>query len=286
MSSSKEVVRGMKELPEISWQPRLKHPSLIVGWSVDASTLGAKVTDYLIRKLGGRSFCELDPVEFFPLGGVSIDDNVVRFPESKFYACPEHDLVILKSTPPSYEWYKFFNLVLDVAEHNCKVKELYTTGGMVALSAHTVPREIMGTFNSPEMKSTLSHYDLGGGMNYETPPGQRPTLNSFFMWVARQRNIPGVTIWAPVPFYLVTVDDPATQRRVLEFFNQRFGLGVDFRDLDEEVRRQNQKLAEMRNSFPDIDESIKRVETNLRLSAEETQSLIKGVEDFLRERKE
>jgi len=275
----------MKDPLKFSWQPELQRPSLVVGWSVDASKLGAKVTDYLTRKLGGQSFCEIEPVEFFPLGGVTIEDDLVQFHESKFYACPENDLVVFKSTPPSYEWFRFLSLILDIAEHYCHVRELYTIGGMISLSAHTAPRELLGIFNSPELKKALGHYNLAGGLDYETPPGQRPTLNSFLLWAAKRRNIPGVSLWVPIPFYLVAVDDPKAQRRVLEFFNQRFDLGIDFSDLDAEIRQQNQIIAEVRNSFPDIDESIRRLESNLRLSEEESQGLVEQIEKFLREKR-
>ncbi len=275
----------MKDPLKFSWQPELKRPSLVVGWSVDAGTLGAKVIDYLNRKLGGQSFCEIEPVEFFTLEGVTIEDNLVQFPESKFYTCPGNDLVVFKSAPPSYEWYKFLNLILDIAEHYCHTKELHTIGGMVSLSAHTAPRQLLGTFNSPELKKALSHYNLDTGLDYETPPSQRPTLNSFLLWAAKRRNIPVVNLWVPIPFYLVAVDDPKAQRRVLEFFNQRFDLGIDFSDLDEEIRRQNQIMVEVSNSFPDIDESIRRLESNLGLSAEESQKLVREMEKFLREKR-
>ena len=275
----------MKDRLKLSWQPELHSPSLVVGWSADAGKLGAKVTDYLNRKLGGQSFCEIEPVEFFPLGGVTIKDDLVQFPESKFYACPKNDLVVFKSATPSYEWYKFLNLILDIAEHYCHVKELHTIGGMVSLSAHTTPRELLGTFNIPEMKKALSHYNLGGGTDYETPSGQRPTLNSLLLWAAKRRNIPAVNLWVPIPFYLVAVDDPKAQRKILEFFNQRFDLGIDFSDLDEQIRQQNQIIAEMRNGFPDIDESIRRLENNLRPSEEESQRLTKEIEKLLREKR-
>jgi len=271
---------------KFSWQPELQGSALVVGWSVDASGLGTRVTNYLNRKLGGQSLCEIEPVEFFPLGGVAIADDMVQFPESKFYACPKNDLVIFRSDPPSYEWYKFLNLILDTAERYCRVKELHTIGGMVSLSAHTAPRELLGTFNSPELKEALSPYNLIEGLDYETPPGQRPTLNSFLLWAAKRRNIPGVNLWVPVPFYLVAVDDPKARRRVLEVFNQRFDLGIDLSDLDEEIRQQNQAIAEVRSSSPDIDESIKRLESNLRLSEEESQRLVKEIEKFFRAKRD
>jgi len=285
MSSSRREGRGDERYLKFSYQPELHSPSLIVGWGGDAGTLGAKVTDYLNRKLGGQAFCEIEAVEFFSLGGVAIEDDQVKFPESIFYACPKNDLVVFSSDPPSHEWYKFLNLILDTAQHYCHVKELYTIGGLVSLGAHTPPRELVGNFNSPELKKALSQYNLTRGLDYETPSGQRPTLNSFLLWAAKRRNIPGVDLWVPIPFYLADGDDPKAEKRLLEFFNQRFNLGIDFSDLDAEIRWQNEKLAQVRSRLPEVDESIRRLESNLRLSEEESQRLVQDIEKFLREKR-
>ena len=282
MTYLRREAKGMSEPLRFYGQPELESSSLIVGWSVDASNLVGKVIDYLNKKLEGQSFCEIEPVEFFPLAGVKIEDDLVQFPESKFYAHPKNNLVVFESVPPRYEWYKFFNLILDVAEQYCHVKNLFTIGGMVSLNAHTAPRELRGTFNSPEMKEDLRQYNLSGGLDYETPPGQRPTLNSFLLWTAKRRNIPGVSLWLPVPFYLLPVDDPKAKKKVLEFFNEIFNLGIDLGDLDEEISWQNQMIAEARRNFSDIDEPIRRLESNLRLSAEENQKLLKDIERFFR----
>ena len=214
---------------------------------------------------------------------MTIENDLVQISESKFYACPENDLVVFKSAPPSREWYKFLNLILDIAQNYCHVKELYTIGGMISLSAHTAPRQFFGTLNSPELKKTLSSYRLTRELNYETPPGQRPTLNSFLLWTAKRRNIPGANLWVPIPFYLVAVDDPQAQKNVLEFLNHRFDLQIDFGDLDEEIRKQNERLARMRTNFPEIDKHITKLESNIRLSEGENEKLVKQVEEFLGE---
>ncbi len=65
---------------------------------------------------------------------------------------------------------------------------------------------------------------------------------------------------------------------------QRFDLGIDLSDLDEEIKRQNQLIAEVRNGFPDIDEFIRRLESNLRLSEEENQKLVQEIEKVFREK--
>lgn len=260
----------------------LKKSSMIISWSLDVCDLAPSVADYLKGKLGGQSFAEIEPIEFFPLGGVAIQDDLVEFPECKFYVCPHHELVIFKSVPPAREWYKFLNLILDMAGQ-CHVQEIYTIGGMLSLSAHTAPRQLLGVYNSPELKQVLSSYDVAGELDYESPPEQRPTLNSFLSWTARRRNIPVVNLWAPMPFYLVAVNDPRALKRVLEFFDQRLNLNLDFADLDEAVERQSQKIAQLRHDFPDIDAAIRRLETSLSLTEEENEKLVREVEKFFSE---
>ncbi len=264
-------------------EPDLPESSLVLGWSEDAGGLGRKVTDYLNLKLKGQHFGEIEPEDFFPMGGVAIKDNTARFPESKFYACPEHELAILQTDSPLAEWYKFLNSVLYVAEHHCRVRELYVLGAMISFSAHTAPRQLLAVVNSAEMKGMLSQYDLNMDMDYQTRPGERPTLNSFLLWLARERNIPGVSVWVPVPFYLAAMKDLQAQRKVMNFLNERLGLKIDFGDLDQEIREQNEQLARARSRFPQIDDCINRLESNLMLSEEENGELIKKIEDFLKE---
>jgi proteasome assembly chaperone (PAC2) family protein len=255
----------------------------VLGWSEDMGNLGWKVTDYLNWKLGGEKFAEIEPEDFFSLGGVAIEGNLARFPESKFYACQKYELVVFQSDSPGAEWYKFLNSVLDVAEHHCRVKELYVLGAMVSFSAHTAPRELLAVVNSAEMKEVLSQYDLARDMDYQTQPGERPTLNSFLLWIAKGRNIPGVSLWVPIPFYLAAMEDAQAQKKVLSFLNERLDLKIDFTDLDQEIREQNEQLARARSRFSQIDDYINRLESNLMLSEEENGELIKKIEDFLRE---
>ena len=264
-------------------EPDLRRSSLVLGWSEDMGNLGRKATGYLNRKLKGQEFAEIEPEDFFSLGGVAIKGNLAQFSESKFYACREHELVVFQSDSPVAEWYKFLNSVLDVAEHHCRVKELYTIGAMVSFSAHTAPRELLAVVNSAEIKEVLGQYELARDLDYQTPPGERPTLNSFLLWMAKGRNIPGVSLWVPIPFYLAAAEDAQAQKKVLSFLNERLDLKMDFSDLDQEIREQNEQLAQARSRFPQIDDYINRLESNLMLSEEENGELIKKIEDFLRE---
>jgi predicted ATP-grasp superfamily ATP-dependent carboligase len=260
----------------------LQNSSLIVGWSEDAADLGINVVDYLNKKLGSEELGEIEPLDFFPLGGVAVENDIAQFPVCKFYCSHEKNVVILRSNAPRAEWHKFLNTVLDVAEHHCHVKEIYTVGGMVSLSAHTAPRELLSVSNLPQMRNVLGQYHVDRGMDYETPPGQRPTLSSFLLWVAKNRGIPAASLWVPMPFYLLATEDVAACRRVVDFFDRRLSLGIDLKDLDDAVARQDEKLAEIRFSFPDVDSHIKNLESNVALSPEDTEKLAKDIEEYLK----
>jgi len=256
--------------------------SLVVGWNRDSSKLGARVIDCLNKKLRGQKICEIELNRFFSFGGVAVEDNVIQFPECKFYACENNNLLLFKSDPPQYEWYKFLNSLIDAAEKCAKIKEIYTIGGMGGLTSHTRPRELFAVFNSFEMKKRLSSYHLGKGMDYQTPSGQRPTLSSFLLWVAKKRGILGVNLWVPIPFYLVAVEDAKAQKIVLEFFDRRFNLGIDFKGIDDKIGEQNEKIAQARIRSSEIDGYISKLEDKLHLSEEENVKLIKEIEEVFK----
>ena len=268
---------------KIRHRPEVQSSSLVVAWDEDAGQLGQKVTDYLIQSRGGEEFAEIEPGDFFSLGDVRVEGDVARFPQGKFFVCPQGELAIFKSAPPQFEWYKFLNLILDVAGHYCGTKELYTIGGMVTLAAHTTPRALLATSSAPEVKEMLSRYDLIRDMDYRTPPGQRPTLSSFLLWVAKGRNIPGVSLWVPIPLYLIANEDPQAQKKVLQFLDERFALNLDLEAVDRKVQEQDEKLARARLRLPRVDEYIGRLESNLKLSEEENETLTREIAKFLRE---
>lgn len=180
----------MKELVNVSSQPDIENASLIVGWQEDAGKVGPKVIDYLNKHIKAKIFCEVEPVNFFPLGGVAIDNDIAQFPISRFYAGIRKDLVVFEGTQPPYERYQFLNSVLDVGEYYCKIKELYTVSGTISPSAHTTPRRLMAVFNQPEFQRRLRLYELED-MTWEGPPA----INSFLLWLAQRRDIPGVSLW-------------------------------------------------------------------------------------------
>jgi len=266
----------MKEPVKVYFQPGLENASLVVGWQEDAGKVGPKVIDYLNQHIKGKSFCEIEPEKFFPLGGVAIANDIAQFPVSRFYAGTRKDLVIFESNQPPHERYRFLNSVLDVGEYYCKVKELYAVSGMIAPIAHTSPRRLLAVFNQPEFQTRLRGYELEN-MTWEGPPA----INSFLLWLAQKRGIPGVSLWPEVTFYLAATEDAKAVKSVLSFLNGRFDLGLDFRELDAQIEVQGEKLALLRRENTEIDKYIRTLEVGLSLNEEEQLRLARGVTEFL-----
>ena len=231
--------------------------SLVVGWYDDAGSVGYGVLNYLKDKLDCRLLAEVEPTGYFPLNSVLISDDVAQFPESKLYYCPEKELLLFLSYSPSGDWYKFLNTIIDMASYHCRLRQIYTLGGMITLNAHTVPRQLSAVSNTVQMKKMIAgNNEVDTGMDYETSEGQRPTLNSFFLWVAKERDVPTVSLWIPVPFYLTGVEDPAGWLKILELLDKRFDLGLDFADLDKAIAGQDGKITRARHDNIGLDELL------------------------------
>ena len=266
----------MKDIFRFSEQPEFECPSLIVGWDKDAGRLSPKVFEYLSTKMNLRSFCEIEPADFFSLAGVAIENNVAQFPEGKFYCCESRHLVIFKGSEPRFEPYRFLNAISDLAEHYCKIKELYTIGGTVSPIAHTGARKILAVFSQQQFQKELQGYGLEN-MTWEGPPA----TSSYLLWVAKRRRIAGVSLWTQVPFYLAGCEDFQAIKMTLSFLDERFSLEFDLRDLDNEIRQQNAELAELRQEDPEVDKSIEALESGFSLSEEEQIELTRNVAEVL-----
>ena len=255
---------------------------LIVAWAEDAGNLGVRTADYLLQSLEYREFGEIRPEGFFPMGGVNVVDDVARFPESRLYICEDKNLVIFKSSVPRMGWYRFLTSLLDVASRDCGVKEIYTLGAMISPAAHTVPRLLISIVNNKEIKAGLEPHNVTADNDYETPPGQKPTLSSYLAWLAGQRGIPAVNLWVPVPYYLVPTADPRAVKRLVYFFNSKYDLGVDFTALDSVIYEQNNKIARLFEKSPEIKNMVRKLEVGDGLDGDESERLAREIAEALK----
>jgi len=269
----------MKNIFKFSERPQFENPSLIIGWQEDSGKLSPKVIEYLNKKIKGKSFCEIEPTGFFSLAGVAIENNIAQFPENKFYYSQRNDLVIFKGNEPRFERYKFLNAIADLAQHHFKIKELYTISSTISPAAHTSPRRISAVFNQREFQKSLRGCGLED-MNWEGPPA----INSYLLWIAKNRGIPGASLWPQIPFYLAASEDFQAIKMTLSFLETRFNLDLDFTELDEEIKNQNTKIEMLREEDSDIDKYIGMLEGELPLSEAEQVELTMKVTELLEQK--
>jgi len=266
----------MKNIFKFSEQPQFEKPSLIVGWEQDSGNLSPKVFEYLNKKLKGKSFCEIEPTGFFSLASVAIENNIAQFPVNKFYYSQRSDLVIFQGSEPQLERYGFLNVIADLAQYHFKIKELYTISGTISPTAHTSPRLISAVYNQREFQKSHQSYGLQD-MNWEGPPA----INSFLLWIAKNRDIPGASLWPQIPFYLAAGEDFQAIKITLSFLKTRFNLDLDFTELDEKIEKQNTKIEILREEDSDIDKYIGMLEGELALSETEQVELTMKVTELL-----
>ncbi len=258
-------------------KPKFHQPRLLVGWEPDAGALGAGIITYLRQELKVEEFCRLSPLGYFPLGAVSIENDVVEFPTPTLYFSEKSNLILFHSTQPAQAQYEFLSLLLDLAEE-FKVRRIYTVGGLVSRIGHLERRRVLAVFNRPELREELSYHSL----SFVSYHGST-SMNGFLLWLAKRRDLRAVSLWGEVPFYLANREDPRMMEVMLKSLCQVLDLQVDLSRCRQRAEEQERRIAEIRRQSPRIDDYLEKVEKGLELTEEESLTLVREMEDLLRE---
>jgi len=97
------------------------------------------------------------------------------------------------------------------------------------------------------------------------------------------RTAEGVRLIGEVPFYLAAVKDPAGSKSLLEILDKRFALGLEFEDIDQQIRELNMGIEELKSQNHDINRYLQLLEQGIALSQEEGETLAREVAGFLRQ---
>lgn len=262
---------------EIFERIQLEDPSLIIGWHTqDFGKLASISLDFLMNNIDVRYVAEILPSGFYSFGGVRFKENIVQVPETKLWASEKYNLLILRSEEPEFEHYKFLNIMIDLANHFGRIKEIYTISGTISYIPHTFQRRILAVFNQPFLKDLLLELGLQE-MTWEGPPA----ISSYLLWVAKRRGISGISLWPEIPFYLAGRKDLEAARSIIFFLKRRFNLDIQLSRFDIEIREWNDKLSRFRNENSEVNQYIERLEKGLVLDEKEQLKLIKDIEEFL-----
>ncbi|MGE5296162.1 MAG: proteasome assembly chaperone family protein [Solirubrobacterales bacterium] len=276
MSSLKTIPTMKPEIFRFTSQPRLEKPSLIVGWMKDIGDVSRGVADFLAGAAGGHSFCQIEPADFFSVGGVTVESNIARFPQSRFFHDERSNVLALRSDEPQSRRYEFLNAVLDLAEHY-NVETLYTVDGIASMIAHTSERRVFGVFNNADIQKKLK-WQLPIGLSWQGPPH----MSTYLLWLARQRRLSAAGLWVEVPFYLSDYQDAQAVRAAASMLGQIIGWDYDTDDLDRRVAEQEETLAELRQEDSEIDARIQSLEQGESLDGDEQVELMEAIQGALK----
>jgi predicted ATP-grasp superfamily ATP-dependent carboligase len=266
------------ELFRFTSRPHLEKPSLIVGWTKDIGAVSRGVADFLADAPGAAGFGQIQPGRFFPVGGVTVADDVAEFPQSRLF-CNEHsNVVILRSDEPQSHKYEFLNAVLDLAEQYNGAEALYTINGIASMIPHTATRRMFMVSNDPILQRELRQF-VPAALTWQGPP----TTSTYLLWLAKNRHLPGIGLWVEVPFYLADSVDFQAVKTAVALLAKVFGWDYDLDDLDFQVAEQDQTLAQLREEDPEIDARIRILEQGETLGREEQRDLVEAVQGALKE---
>jgi hypothetical protein len=275
-------------------EPKLKNPFMVAAWP-GMGGVAIIAARYLREKLGAQEFGSIEPDEFFDLGGVLIEQNIVKdieFPESKFYVWQGSGgsdlLIFIGEAQPVMKGYRLANLVLDIAQ-KFKVKRVYTFAAAPNHIHHTKRPRVLAVATKPKLTEELKRYDvtlLG--------EGSISGLNGLLLGAAKTRNIDGICLLGEIPIYTTQIANPRSSKAVLQVLSQMSGLEVDLSDMDNWAREMDEEVEEkidlLKKSFGEEARALLDYFERLaeQTSAEEMQSeyrtdeLLKEIERFLR----
>jgi len=265
------------EMFHFTARPRLEKPSFIIGWARDMGAVSGTVADFLADAPGAASFCQIKPAGFFPIGGVTVEEDVAQFPQSRLFSNERNNVVILRSDEPQSRKHEFLNAVLDLAESYHGAEALYTVNGIASMIPHTAPRRVFMVATDLTLRRELKRF-IPAGLVWQGPPH----TSLYLLWLAKNRRLPGVGLWIEVPFYLAGSEDFQAIKTGVSLLDRIFGWGHDLDNLEQRVAEQEQTLAQLRDEDTEIDSKIRILEQGETLERHEQQELVEAVQGALK----
>ncbi len=235
---------------------RLRRPVLVAGfegWN-DAADAASTAASWLTQHgpSDAQRVASIDPEAHFDFQSrrpqIELTDGVTRkvtWPENAFSVVrlEERDLVVLRGIEPSYRWRSFCGVVLEVA--NVAACELVVTfGALLADVPHTRTARVTGASTDPELVERLGL----SPSRYEGPTGIVGVLQDF----CRERSVPSVSLWAPVPHYLAAPPNPPATLALLDRLAALTGLTLDLARLERTAAAWRDKVDEVAAADEDV----------------------------------
>lgn len=213
----------------------VREPVLVAaftGWN-DAADAATDAVDWLAARYGATAFATIDEqihVDFqAQRPQVTLTNGALRDVQWPGYSVRaavtpdgEPDLVLLSGPEPNYEWRRFCNSVIGVAERT-GTRTIVTFGSLLADAPHTRAPRLSGSSTDPVTMERIA----ASRSRYEGPTGIVGVLHD----TVRTAGFHAASMWVPVPHYVASPPNPPAIVALLHGLGRAVDLAVDTRDL-------------------------------------------------------
>jgi proteasome assembly chaperone (PAC2) family protein len=259
-------------------KPPLRNPYLVCGlngWlnSGDVAVGGMK---YLIDYFKATPFAEMDTSRFhvYQIPGIhsarpvfKMEDGVIKdtdFPKNQFYYAgnpsSDHDIILLQGTEPNLYWEEYGDTVVSLARE-FKVSRIYTFGAIYDRSPYNREPNITCTCTGGKIRDELIKYNV-----IMSSREGMATINLMLLHAFQKNGLDGVNLTVRVPYYPefnVSLDySPRSVKAILERLNHLLKMGLDFKELNQEIVEIESKLDSIRKKNSEFNTYLEELEKN------------------------
>lgn len=279
---------------KVDAQPTLKAPIAICafsGWN-DAASAATNAARFIVRRLGARKFATIDAESFYdfkesrPTVRITArGDREVNWPTNDFFYARnptgEHDVVVFIGTEPAMRWRSFTGAHAELFQ-DLKAELVVSLGALLADVPHSRPVRVTGSAMDPEVSERL---DLQPS-RYEGPTGIVGVLHD----TLRVAALSGASLWANVPHYITTSQNPPATAALLRRLQAILGMEFDLSELDSASERFVDEVNTALSGNPEVQAYVHQLEEAIDSGGDaepvsqlpRPEELLLDVEEFLR----
>lgn len=254
-------------------KPEIDRPSLVIGFDgwMDGGNVSTGTIDYLRIKLGALPFAAIEPNDFYILNipgpieltslmrpQVRYEEGLIKqydYPSNRFYAQPDHRLLLFSGKEPNLQWDRFSDLLWSLCRQ-FDVQRILFVGSVAGLAPHSREPRITCTLSLPESRKIVDK--LGFQVSQYEGPG------SFVTHLTRravEKNIEMIGMVAEIPAYLQGYN-PKCIETMVRCVSSILGLHMacdELRALGEEYEK---RVSELVNEQPELAQRVEQLEEN------------------------
>ncbi len=278
---------------KIDTLPELKAPIAVVafgGWG-DAAGAATTAARTFVRRLGARRFASIDPQPFFEFRDTpptvrvnAAGERELHWPTNEFFyarnPAGDHDFIAAIGIEPNLRWRTFATLYTDLLKQ-LDVSMVVSLGALLSDVLHDEPATVTGSAQDADIRQRL---DLVPSL-YEGPTGISGVLHTML----RDAGLPTASLWANVPHYIGSAQNPPATMGLLQRLESVVGLTFDYTELEASTQRFINEVNAAVAASPELRNYISRVKEAKAQHAEHEddplppgEDLIVDIEEFLR----